>query len=130
MSKVMMSGLLILLLCGTAMARDQFEGKWKITLTPDVDTDAAGEQAFDDTLEFKGVTFIAESFKELGFEAVEYEADTRGLVAASFTATPKSETEGAAKWSGFTTGQEIQGELVWTKKDGTVLRFTYKGTKE
>jgi hypothetical protein len=126
----MMAAVLILFLCGTAMARDQFEGKWRVTITPDSDAASAGEREFEDTLEFKGVTFTAEGFKERGFEAVEYESDTRGLVAASFTAKPRSKTDGDAVWSGFTTGQDIQGELVWTRNDGTIVRFTYKGTRE
>jgi len=130
MLKATMSVLLILALGGVAMARDQFEGKWTVTVTPDADADAAGEKEFEDAFEFKGIKFSSKFFKELGFEPVEYETDTRGVIAASFTAVFKSDEIGTAKWTGFTTGQEIQGELVRTRPDGTVLRFTYKGTKE
>lgn len=122
--------LVILLFGGVAMARDQFEGKWNVTVTPDEQAASAGAKEFEDALVFAGGKFTAQAFADLRFEPVEYEADTRGLTAASFTAEPKSQTHGAAKWSGFTTGQEIQGELLWTQPDGTVLRYAFKGVKE
>lgn len=121
---------MILLFAGVAMARDPFEGKWKVTVTPDEQAVAGGAGEFEEILVFQGGELTAEACAKYGFEPVEYEADTRGLVAASFTAEPKSKTNGTAKWSGFTTGQEIQGEFLWTKPDGTVMRYTYKGTRE
>lgn len=130
MKTKMTAVLVILLLGGVAMARDQFEGKWKVTVTPDEQAASAGAREFEETLVFDGGKFTAKAFVEYGFEPVEYEADTRGLVAASFTAEPKSKTHGTTKWSGFTTGQEIQGELLWTQADGTVMRYTFKGVKE
>lgn len=121
---------IVLMSGAAALAGDQFQGKWKVTVTPDDDAKAAGVSEFEDTLVFKGNTFVAEACVPYGFDSVEYESDTRGLTAASFTAEPKSESSGTAKWSGFTTGQEIQGELVWTKTDGTVVRYTFKGARQ
>ena len=38
--------------------------------------------------------------------------------------------EGTAEWSGTSTGVDITGDLKWTKADGTVLNYTFKGTKQ
>ena len=122
--------MLALLLSPTiAEARDAFVGKWKITVTPE----EGGEgKEFKDTIEFKGGNFTAEAFNKIHrFKAVKYEEDTRGGLSASFTAEVKDQkdADGSAKWSGFSTGVEMQGELVWTKPDGTEVRYTFRGTK-
>lgn len=114
-----------------AQAADPFTGKWKVVVTPEEDGGGNGK-AFKETLEFKGDQFTAETFnKAHGFESITYEGDTRRGPTASFTAEAKDQekADGIAKWTGFTTGSEIQGELVWTKKDGTEVRYTFKGSK-
>ena len=120
---------LLVFLMAVAMA-DPFEGtKWKVKVTPDEDARAAGEKEFDDVLIFKGGKFTATECKKYGFGPVDYEEDTRRGPVAKFTAEPTSEKEGKAKWSGTLTGADMTGELVWTKKDGTVLHYAFKGER-
>src|SRR5207253_7997517 len=103
---------------------------WEVTVTPDDDASKAGEKEFKDTLVFKGSKFLAEECKKDGFEEVDYEPDTRRFGPAKFTAKPKSETKGEAEWKGTITVDNIEGSLVMTKKDGTKMNFTFKGTKK
>jgi hypothetical protein len=116
-----------------ALAADPWEGtKWKVVVTPDNDAQKAGAKEFKDMLAFKGGKFTDDEFAKHGFGPVMYEEDTRGAKAgmAGFTADQKSEKEGTARWSGNKTGGEIKGNLVWKKKDGTVLNYTFSGEKQ
>lgn len=119
-----------LVMLGMAMA-DPFEGtKWKVKVVPDDEARRAGEKEFDDVLVFKGGMFTAEACAKYGFKPVQYEEDTRRFGPASFTAQPESDKEGKAKWTGTVTATVIKGELVWTKKDGTVLNYSYTGERD
>jgi hypothetical protein len=110
-----------------ASAKDPFEKTaWKIKVSPE---EGAKAKEFDDTLTFKGSKVESTALKEKGFEAAAYEEDVRRGPLATFNATMKSEKEGEAVWSGTVTGSEIKGELKWTKKDGTVVNYTYTGSK-
>ena len=111
-------------------ARADFAGKWTVTVEPDEDARKAGEKTFEDTLVFEGGKFTSEACKKHGFGPVEYEEDTRRFGPAKFTAEPSSDKEGKAKWTGMVTAAEISGDMVWTKKDGTVLRYSFKGEKK
>ncbi|MGH7214568.1 MAG: hypothetical protein ACREIT_07385 [Tepidisphaeraceae bacterium] len=109
---------------------DRLTGQWKVKVIPDADAHKAGKKDFDDTLIFKGNTFESEACRPHGFKPVEYEADTRGVSTVPFSAKPKSEKEGTAHWQGVVTGNDIKGELEWTKPDGSVLRYTFQGEKK
>jgi hypothetical protein len=114
-----------------AFFKQPFEGtRWKVTVTPDSDAANAGEKEFTDVLVFKGGKFIAEACLKYGFEPVEYHEEmSPGGFTASFTAEPKSEKEGTAKWRGTISAGDMRGEMNWTKKDGTVLNYTFAGEK-
>jgi hypothetical protein len=127
----LLAAVMVMLACpALALAGDVFQGKWKVVVTPDEDARGAGEKEFKDTLVFKGDQFTAEACVKHGFKSAKYEADTRRGPTSTFTAKTESKTEGKAEWSGFVTGSNIQGELTWTKKDGTVLRYSFKGEKQ
>ena len=108
---------------------DTFEGKWKIKVEPDEDARRSGAKPFDDTLNFKANKFWSDELKKKGFAESEYETDERSFGPATFVAKPKSEKEGEVKWSGTITVHEVTGELIWTKKDGTELHYSFKGSK-
>jgi hypothetical protein len=124
---------LALLLClvpAQAFARDAFVGTWKIEVTPDEESRSAGAKEFKDVVTFKGMQFESKELKKNGFKAAPYEEDTRAGIVATFKCTTKSATgEGTAAWTGTSTGVDITGEMTWTKKDGTVVKYTFKGTK-
>jgi hypothetical protein len=114
-----------------ALARDAFNGTWKVTVTPDEDARKAGAKEIKDVFTFKGSQFESKQFKVQGFPAVQYEEDTRKGIVATFKATAKStKGQGEATWTGTSTAGEMQGELVWKKKDGTELKYTIKGTRD
>ena len=114
-----------------ALARDAFNGTWKVTISPDEDSRKAGAKEFKDVFTFKGSMFESKEMKPKGFPAVQYEEDTRKGIVATFKAIAKStKGEGTATWTGTSTAGEMQGELVWKKKDGTELKFTLKGTRD
>ena len=104
--------------------------KWKIKVTPDDDARRAGEKDFDDVLIFKGATFMSQTYAKYGFKPVNYDDDTRRFGPATFTATPESEKGGKAKWTGTVTATAIKGDLVWTKKNGDVMSYSYTGERD
>jgi hypothetical protein len=126
-----MRNILLILTCSVlalfstgAVARDQFDGKWTITVTSD-----DGGKPYEDTLTFKAGKFVSEKGKAKGFAEAAYEADTRGAQAATFTGTTKSNKEGIIKWTGTIAVSQIQGTFSWTKGDGSTETFTYMGTR-
>ena len=108
-----------------AAGRDAFEGTWKVTVTPD-----DGGKPYEDTLVFKTGKFTSENGKKHDFAETEYEGDFRGGQIGTFTATAKSKKEGSAKWTGTVAPGQIQGTLAWTKADGSVVNYTYRGERK
>jgi hypothetical protein len=47
----------------------------------------------------------------------------------TFKAQRASMGEGSSVWTGNVKGNEVEGKLIWTKNDGAVLTYTFKGTK-
>jgi hypothetical protein len=126
-----MRNIIIVLACAAFLStaafgagRDQFEGKWTVTITSD-----DGGKPHEDTLAFKNGKFLSQWFKDHGFAETEYEADVRGGQAATFTATTKSAKEGSVKWTGTTAPTQIQGTFTWTKADGSTESFSYMGMR-
>jgi hypothetical protein len=113
------------------LMKDMLGGKWDITLTPDDEARQAGEKEVKDTLVFKRGTFVSTTFQKRGFEPSSYEEGNLKGSIGGFDCVQTSKTDqGKAKWSGSVAATQIQGDLVWTKKDGTVLNFSYRGSKE
>ena len=96
---------------------------WNVTFTSD------REKEFKDVLLFKGDQLTSSAWKKKGFDSSQYDADTRGITVLTFNAESKSDKAGSLKWQGTISVQEISGEVVWTKKDGTEVRYAFKGTK-
>ena len=121
--------LLAILLSSTAslaaIGRDAFEGKWTVTLTPE-----EGGKDLKDSLLFKNEKFTSELGKKDGFEESPYEVDVRGGQISTFTANVKGKGgKGLMKWTGTATPDNIQGNLSWTKADGSTKTYTFTGTK-
>jgi Zn ribbon nucleic-acid-binding protein len=101
---------------------------WQVKVTPDEAAAKKGEKAFDDTIVFKdGKVSMSECVK-VGFAASAYTA-TKTADGWSFKTEQTSDKEGKAVWNGTTKGDTCKGTLVWTKKDGTVLNYTFDGKK-
>ena len=107
------------------MGRDALVGKWKAAITAD-DT---GKETTDNVT-FKGGKFSSENQQKDGFEAATYEDKPAPAgMSAQFEVTLTNKAGDKAKWAGFSTGGEITGTLVITKKDGTVTNYTLKAEK-
>ena len=116
-----------LALATQTLAKDPFEKTtWKIKAEPS----EGGGKAFDDTISFKGGKFESKMLKDKGFDPADYEDNTTRAGLGGFKATQKSEKEGEAVWTGTVTATEIKGELKWTKKDGSVVQYTYTGSRK
>jgi hypothetical protein len=130
-SIVSLAGVVLIAMLPTlAVAADVFDGKWKVTITPADDNPGPREKEFQDVIGFGGMKFMSKTFEAKGFKPVTYEEDTRRGPIARFTAKPESEKQGTMEWTGTATGVDMQGEMTWTKPDGTVLRYTFKGEKQ
>jgi len=115
----------------TTFAKDIFGNtKWAMKVDPDEDSRKLGARPYDDTFHFKGSEFESEVMKKKGFKQTEYEENQRIGSIATFKAVAESKTEGKAEWSGQVAATEMTGELTVTKKDGTVLKYTFKGSKK
>jgi hypothetical protein len=121
------------LLCGALsaapaqplFARDALVGKWKATVTPD-----DGGKDATDNLTFKGGQFTSENEKGDGFDPAAY-ADDPGPqgIGAKFSVSLTNKAGDTAKWTGLSTGTEMEGTLVITKKDGTNKSYSFKASK-
>jgi hypothetical protein len=120
--------LLLLVSASFALGRDALEGKWDVVLTPE-----GGGKEIKDLFTFKGSQFTSREFVKRGFPATQYEEDSRGAGGGSstFKCTIKSSkaAEGTAEWSGTVTATDLNGDFKITKPDGSVVNYTFKGTK-
>jgi len=123
-------GLVVVSIAHARLAQP-FEGTtWKVTVTPDDEASRNGAREFADVLVFKGGKFTSAECAKKGFAPVDYNEEMApGGFTASFTAEPKSEKEGTAKWRGTISVGEMTGEFTWTKHDGTVLNYLFKGER-
>jgi hypothetical protein len=106
-------------------AKDPFEGKWAIEVTPE-----DGGKPYRDTIIFKGEKLTSERLKKEGFEDAPYEVDLRGGQIGTFTATAKTKPAGGtAKWTGTAATGNLQGTLAVAKKDGKTMTASFTGAR-
>jgi len=121
-----------LLLCTSAMAGHEvavLDGtSWKLNVEPDAMTKDTGEKQFDETLTFADGK-ISLSAPKVGFWASPYTVEKTGEKDLTFKANRTSDGEGSSVWTGVVRGKELEGKMIWTKNDGKVLTYTFKGNK-
>jgi hypothetical protein len=123
---VLLVGSIVLPAPSAALA-GQFDGRWKVTFTPETE----GKE-FDDTLTFTANRFAAPAFdkQHAGLGKGEYEEHTARGPVAKFSATVKDEKQGTtAEWAGQAVGADLSGEVTITRKDGSVTRYSFKGAR-
>ncbi|HMB96330.1 MAG TPA: hypothetical protein VKK61_09850, partial [Tepidisphaeraceae bacterium] len=64
-----------------------------------------------------------------GFKPASYDEDMRKYGPATFAVTVKSDSGETVKWTGTVAATSITGDIVWTKKDGTMMNFSYSGER-
>lgn len=110
-------------------AASSIEGtKWPVKVTPDAATAQKGEKAFDDELAFKDGQVTMSACVKAGFAPSSYSLAPSGS-AWSFETSQTSKGQGKTNWTGLVSGDAIKGTMVWTKTDGTTLRYNYEGKK-
>lgn len=102
--------------------------KWSLKVTPDAASAAKGEKAFDDVLVADGGLITMSECLKWGFKPSKYTTEQAGS-GMTFRTEQTSKKEGSSVWTADIAGDKITGKLVWTKKDGTVLTYTFDGKK-
>jgi hypothetical protein len=111
---------------------ERFAGSWAITLTPNgVDASQPGATKFDEVLTFNVNVMTTQELAKHGFKEASYDSDERSFGPAKFNCTQTSDAEGKIEWQGLTsTGDDLQGTMTWTKKDGSVIHYDFSGNKK
>ena len=102
--------------------------QWQVKVTPDEEAAKKGEKVFDDTLIFDAGKLTLTECVKYGFAASHYKA-MRSTHGWSFISAQKSDAEGDMTCTADVVGDAIRGKMVWKKKDGTVLNYTFEGKK-
>jgi len=101
---------------------------WKIDVEPDSMTKDKGEKQFKETLTFADGN-VTMSAPKVGSEASPYSVTKAGEKDFTFKAERNSPGEGNSVWTGTIHGNDVEGKLIWTKNDGAVLTYNFKGNK-
>lgn len=123
---------LALLLSSVAMAGHEvavLDGtSWKVEVEPDSMAKDKGEKQFDETLTFADGS-VTLSAPKVGFAASPYTVTKAGEKDFTFKAERDSVGEGQSVWTGTVHGKSLEGKMIFTKNDGTVLTYNFHGSK-
>lgn len=104
---------------------------WKIEAEPDDMAQKKGAAQFKDVLVFaQGMASLQERGKS-GLQAAPYEVLSTGKEGKEHTFRMELASRGEGKWTwtGTVQGASMDGKLIQTKPDGSVLTYTFKGSK-
>jgi len=103
---------------------------WKVQVEPDAMAKEKGEKDFKDTLIFADGSLSATGRGQIGFGASSYSVsqDPKNKD-FTFTSEQRSEHEGTTTWTGTIHEDHVEGKMIWTKANGAILTFTFKGEK-
>jgi len=100
----------------------------QLKVVPEQTAADKGAKEFDDKITFADGKFSSEFLAAKGFKPAVYRGEIEPNE-AEFEVEQTSESEGVITWLGEIRGQQILGRLTWHKKDGPVLNYNFKGTK-
>jgi hypothetical protein len=100
---------------------------WKLDVEPDKMAQDKGEKEFKETLMFADGS-VSLSAPKVGFESSPYSVLKAGEKDWTFKAERASAGE-TSLWTGTVKGNNVEGKLIYTKNDGAVLTYTFKGNK-
>jgi len=131
MRKTVQLAALAIMLSTVAIASPQvsvLDGtSWKVDVEPDTMAKDKGEKQFKDTLTFADGNVTMSTAK--GSKASPYSMSQSGEKDWTFKAERVSAAEGNSVWTGTVHDKSVEGKLIWTRNDGTVLTYTFKGNK-
>jgi len=125
--KSLVCGVLVLM-TGSVWAASLDGTNWQVKVIPDPMTRKLGEHSFGDKLSFKNGKVTASECTKYGFGASDYKtADAPNQT--SWDSTMTSAKEGNSKWIGEVKGNEIAGDMIWTKPGGHIFKYKFRGKK-
>jgi hypothetical protein len=101
---------------------------WKVDVEPDSMAKDKGEKQFKETLTFADGN-ISLSAPKVGTDASPYSVTKAGEKDFTFKSERYSSGEGNSVWTGTAHGNDLEGKMILTKNDGSVLTYTFKGNK-
>jgi hypothetical protein len=107
-----------------AKAKPGEQGNWKVKVTPDAASAAKGEKEFDDTLVLSKGKFRSTACEPFGFGESPYRLEGNNWLTDGL-----SKKEGKNHWHGEIAGDSVTGQMTWTKPDGSVMNYTFTGTR-
>jgi hypothetical protein len=99
-------------------------GSWKVRVTPDAGATAKGEKEIEDTLVLKNGKFHSPACDPYGFLPAPYRVE-----GSTWISDTESKTDGKIHWHGEASGDSMTGWMVWTKLDGSMLNYTFTGSR-
>ena len=102
---------------------------WKIEIGPDSTTKAKGEKGYKEVMTFADGMVTMNEGQKVGFASSPYEVAKSGEKDWTFKTEQESATSGRSTWTGTIHENNITGKLILTQKGGTVVTYTFKGTK-
>jgi hypothetical protein len=132
MRKIVWLAVLAIILSTVAIAGSKvavLDGtSWKVEVEPDSMAKDKGEQDFKETLTFADGN-LSLSAPKVGSEALPYSVSKTGKNDFTFKAERETSGEGSSVWTGTIHGKSIEGKMIWTKNDGSILSYSFKGSK-
>src|SRR5262245_3106202 len=101
---------------------------WAVRVTPDEAAAKKGDKPFDDVMMFQAGRVSMSACLKYGFKPSKY-TTVKSDGGWNVTTEQTSESAGKTVWNAVIAGDTIKGTLVSTKKDGTVLNYTFEGKK-
>jgi hypothetical protein len=101
---------------------------WKVEVKPDAMAKDKNEKEYKETLTFADGN-ITLSAPKVGTEATPYSVTKSDEKDMTFKAERSSTGEGSSVLTATIHGKDLDGKMIWTKNDGSVLTYTVKGNK-
>jgi hypothetical protein len=103
--------------------------RWNVKVVPDKAATAKGEKEYSDTLVFSQNKVSLKDGLGKGYKPSNYTV-TKSGTGFKVTADQGSDMDGKVALNADISGQTIKGTLVCTKKDGTILNYTFDGRQD
>jgi len=101
---------------------------WKLHVNPDDMAKGKGAEEFKPTMTFAdGKVTLSDSRGT--FDAFAYTVEKSDKKEWTFKTEQTSPTEGTSVWTGTIHENTVEGKRIWTKPNGEVWTYTFKGEK-
>lgn len=102
---------------------------WKIEVGPDSMAKQKGEKDYKEVLTFADGMVSMNEGQKVGFASSHYDLAKSGDKDWTFKTAQDSQSVGQTVWTGTIHESSMDGKMIMTKKDGSVLTYTFKGNK-